>query len=82
MIRRLRGTIYHQRLNPLKHQFRYPAWYTVADLRQEQPFKSTHHLDRLDQPILDKLEALLKSGTSIWARLDAATAYLGSASTL
>lgn len=58
MIRRLRGTIYHQRLNPLKHQFRYPAWYTVADLRQEQPFKSTHHLDKNDQPILEKLEAL------------------------
>ena len=58
MIRRLRGTIYHQRLNPLKHQFQYPAWYTVADLRLQQPFKSTHHLDNRNEPILSKLETL------------------------
>ena len=58
MIRRLRGTIYHQRLNPLKHQFRYPAWYTVADLRQEQPFKSTHHLDRLEPAYLGQAGSL------------------------
>lgn len=53
----LAGQIFHQRLQPLKHGFRYPAWYSVHDLDQPHPFKVRRHLSPEDTDLATKARA-------------------------
>lgn len=54
---RLSGQIYHQRRQPLRHGFRYPAWYSVHDLDKPHPFASTRHLSATPDALAHKARA-------------------------
>lgn len=54
---RLRGSIYHQRVSPLRHKFVYPAWYSAVDLDQSHPFDTRRHFDATRTDLAAKARA-------------------------